>query len=130
MVLLTSLIGVIWGVSFLCHGLWTLGSRLRMWERATGTVIGIDPDDFISKTPVVTFVTPLGRPIQFVGGNDMGFSRVRIGGTVNVRYRASDPTKARIATFYMSFLLPGFYAVTGAFILAVMAGIVGSCPCV
>jgi hypothetical protein len=125
-VLLTSLLGVIMGVASLGCGLWTLGSRLRMWERATGTVIGIDPDDVISRTPVVTFVTPLGRPVRFVVGNDMGFSRVRIGGMVPVRYRASDPSKARIATFYMSFLLPAFYAVGGAFILAVLFGIVRS----
>jgi hypothetical protein len=106
------------GALCLLGGVYEIVSCLRMRERATGTVVGTDSSG-VQRVPVVTFITPLGRPVRFLGGNDMGFSRVRVGRMVRVRYNARDPGKARIATFYMSFLDPAFITLMGVGLLIV-----------
>jgi hypothetical protein len=99
--------GVLLGAGAGVRGAFGVVSYTHMSARATGTVIGCDDSDGIQGVPLVAFM-PLGGPeTRFRGGNDMGLFGPRIGRTVRVRYNPRDPAKARIASFYQSYLPQG-----------------------
>lgn len=114
-------IGLVQGVVF---GLVAVGfslNTLLFVERSTqteGTVIGLDqhPDDngSVSFSPVFEFVTDRGQIVTLhsnVSSNPSGFE---IGDKVPVRYVKSNPSSARISTFFQTWAFEIIFAIFGA----------------
>jgi hypothetical protein len=112
-VVAVGVLGVLIGVGAVLRCAVGVASYRRMSARATGTVIGSDDLNGVQLVPVVAFMPLQGPETRFSGGNDMGLFGPRIGQSVPVRYDPRDPAKARIATFYMSYLSQGFCLLLG-----------------
>ena len=101
---------VLLGAFFVLGGTWWLVDVQRARNPATGIIIDLISDGEDDQ-PVVRFTTSHGAVTHFTAQGAMGY---RIGQHVPVRYRSKDPTKARIATFRGSYLMPLGLVLLGA----------------
>ncbi len=116
---------------FVAYGIWALIQAHRFAataSRATGTVVDaktawVDPGGPgpIGNTggwlrfPVVRYQTASGQMVTFRSRTGTQPSPYKVGQQVPVLYNPADPRDARINTFVMTRLLPGFFVAFGAF---------------
>ena len=125
---------LIFGVIFTIPGLVLVGCgilslrsarrKLRLWKRASGTVVGYSEMKTsagkpCSYMPQVEFTTDDGKTLAFTSSHGTGKKRYPDGTTVNVLYAPEDPASATIQSFSDLFLLSIILLLMGAVFLGI-----------
>ena len=113
------------GLALLSYGVYSFIDTIIFVNRSTttqGSVVGVEIEtieDSVLYLPTVTFVTKGGRSIVFTSSTWEGSKwKGRVGESVTVRYVPSDPTNAKIDSFFQlwgGFIIP--VVIGGGFII-------------